>query len=675
MNISRLVVGLVAGAAAFITDTALRGAQVDLPTTQPNIIFFLVDDLGWTDINCKEGPNSEIYDNPGGEFDSRYYFTPNLAKLRNEGMRFTNAYAACPFCGPSRASILTGKYPAKMSFTNNNTHDQNQGRGPFRPDEMIFTEPVEPDLVRNLDPNQETSIAKALRSTGATDSQYLSCAIGKWHVYSEGTTGCTPEDHGFDFNVGGSHRGQPDGGNRHGWNFYRGKAWDKDYFPNLENAHTRYAPDWPIGSDSNTNNVDDKFEELDYLTGALTHRALEFIDLASHQSQPFFLYMSHYGVHSPMQAERVDTNGDEIITTDEPEVHADLFNKRSGRDQRHEIKLPATSKPYHTPFTYASMVKSIDESLGRIMDTLESKGMADNTILIFYSDNGGVEREGFTSNNPLRSEKTHGYEGGIKVPLIVWGPGIAAKGTCEVPVTGPDFFPTLIELAGIRLEEVENTSTIGFSKEKLDGVSLVPLLDGDSSDFHRENDPKSSTDDGAIFWHVPHYKHSAPYSAVIKDNKKFMRYWEDEDNLQNRRETEDGYFMSEKELYDLASNRGESANKNLYHSDYTTAENLEEILFNWLLNVEAKMPSAVKRENQNGVTQGWYSKWIADHDPSIEYTDPILEAINDAAEGDAITIYPGRLNEAIELSTVPNNVTIQSIDTALRTKQASRHNP
>ena len=197
--------------------------------------------------------------------------------------------------------------------------------------------------------------------------------------------------------------------------FYRGKNWAEDYYPNLENAYTRYASEWPIGPDSNANNIDDEFEELNYLTDALTHRALEFIDLVSHQSRPFFLYMSHYGVHSPMQAKRVDANGDGMITTDEPEVHVDLFKQRSGRDQRHEIKLPADRKPFHTPYSYASMVKSIDESLGRIMDALERRGLADNTILVFYSDNGGVEREGFTSNDPLRSEKTHAYEGGTRV--------------------------------------------------------------------------------------------------------------------------------------------------------------------------------------------------------------------------------------------------------------------
>jgi hypothetical protein len=186
-------------------------------------------------------------------------------------------------------------------------------------------------------------------------------------------------------------------------------------------------------------------------------------------------------------------------------------------------------------------------------------------------------------------------------------------------------------------------------------------LDGDSSDFHRENDPANPADDGAIFWHVPHYKHSAPYSAVLKGNTKFIQYWEDENNLKIREETEDGYFMEEKELYDLVSNRGESASENLYHNDSSTAENLKEILFKWLNRVEAKMPTAVKREDQSGVTQAWYSKWIASQDPSIDYIDPIWEAICHAAEGDTITIYPSSYNETIEILDLPKNVTIRSV--------------
>lgn len=608
--------------------------------TRPNIIFFLADDLGWTDINGMEGHDGQIYSNPGGEFDSRYFYTPNLAKLGDQGMRFIQAYASAPFCGPSRASILTGKYPARLGFTNNNTHDQTQGRGPFKLEEMIFTEPVEPDLVRNLDPSKETSIARALKTPLDGLPPYLSCAIGKWHVYSEGTIGMGPDAHGFDYHIGTSHRGAPDGRDRHGWNFYRGAGWSTDWYHRLEDAYLHYKPDWPIGDDEDGNQKDDAFEKLNYLTDALTHRALEFIDLASQQSRPFFLYLSHYGVHSPMQARRIDANQDGNIAPDDPEAHAPIFKARWGRDARHEINPPPGSRDYHTRYTYASMIKSLDESLGSIMDRLEDNGLSENTIICFFSDNGGVEREGFTSNNPLRSEKTHAYEGGTRVPLIVSGPDIPARSVCRIPVIGADFFPTLLELAGISLEAVEQASEIGFSQDLLDGVSLVPLLRNQEKAFHRENDPTTSLDDGALFWHVPHYKHSAPYSAVLKNNYKFIRYWEDQANLQNRVEGEDGYFMSEKELFHLTNNLAESGDENLNKTDSTLVKSMEEVLRGWLQNVDAKMPTAVKRVNKDGVVQAWYSHWLTMNDPNLIYENPIIEAQTHSNPEDTIIVYP-----------------------------------
>lgn len=307
-------------------------------SSRPNIVFILADDLGWTDLNCTEGPEGAIFPNGGGAADSRFYHTPNIARLRHEGMRFTRAYASAPYCGPSRVSILTGKYPARLKFTNNTTHNQEQGNGPFPLSEMNFTEPVEPDLVRNLDPRSETLIANALRGG---DGDFLSCLIGKWHVHQEGVEDMGPEAHGFDFNVGGSFRGSP--GREAGRSYYRGDGWDNIYFPNLERPHERYSGRWPVGPDVNSNGVNDRFEGIGYLTDALTFRALEFIELAWREDRPFFLYLSHYGVHAPMQAKRRDGNGDGRITPDDPEQDAVLFEGRWGRDGRHEIDLPGTA--------------------------------------------------------------------------------------------------------------------------------------------------------------------------------------------------------------------------------------------------------------------------------------------------------------------------------------------
>ena len=208
---------------------------------------------------------------------------------------------------------------------------------------------------------------------------------------------------------------------------------------------------------------------------------------------------------------------------------------------------------------------------------------------------------------------------------------------------------------------IEEASTIGFSKEEIDGVSLVPLLQAADSEFHRENDPGTAKDDGAIFWHVPHYKHSAPYSAIIKDNHKYIRYWEDHDSLQSRRETEDGFFMSEKELYNLQDNLSESPQKRLTAVHSSMEAELESTLLDWLKRVDAKMPTAVRRENKQGITQAWYSSWIAKQAPSSRYKDPVEEAIYNSSPGDKITIYPGNLTDSIALPHTPDGITTQSI--------------
>ncbi|MCB1123826.1 MAG: carboxylesterase family protein, partial [Verrucomicrobiae bacterium] len=212
------------------------------------------------------------------------------------------------------------------------------------------------------------------------------------------------------------------------------------------------------------------------------------------------------------------------------------------------------------------------------------------------------------------------------------------------------------------LEDVEKASTNGFSKKDIDGVSLVSLLDGDSSGFSRENDPADAADNGAIYWHVPHYKHSAPYSAVLRDQQKFMRYWEDGESLKNRPEPEDGYFLSEKELYDLSSNVGEEGDKNLCQTAPSLAKDLENTLYRWLASVDAIMPTAVKRTNKTGETQRWYSNWIVKNEPSLAYTNPIQAAVNEAVAGDKITVYPGDYLQNVDFSKLADQATVQSID-------------
>lgn len=592
----KMALGLLAGTAVMNSTLALPPAQAKGMITPPNIILFLVDDLGWTDINCKEGADKNgdpiTYTNSGGESDSSYYYTPNLAKLRNEGIRFTNAYAACPFCAPTRASLLTGKYPARLGFTHNadrtQEDDGNRTTFPFA-GHMTFREP---EHVNYLDPAKETLIPKAL---DAGSSDYLSASIGKWHLYKSGVTGGDPDSHGFDYNIGGSYRQSPlespDGSN-----FYRGGSWNNGYFPNLEAPNVVYdgsdgKPKWDIGDDN-----DADFRTEGYLTDALTHRALEFIDMSQNSNgKPFFLYMSHYAVHVPIQ----------------PPTTTNTFDPTGRADPRHD-----SSSTYS--LNYAKMIKSVDESLGMIMENVP-----DNTIIIFYSDNGGELRNEITSNKPLRRGKVHPYEGGTRVPLIVWEHNvpdinIIQNTTCDVPVTTPDIFPTILDMAGITLADVEAASTNGFDPDTIDGTSIVPLLDGDSNTTFDRNGNDNPNDD-AIFWHLPHYMRNVPFSSVIMGDHKFLRFWEDQDNIDTYINIPDFWGdrythgdMKVKELYDLSTNIEED--RNVYDQSSALAKSMERTLDKWLISVGAKMPTAAKGKNQNGADERWYSKWDGDVD-------------------------------------------------------------
>lgn len=292
------------------------------------------------------------------------------------------------------------------------------------------------------------------------------------------------------------------------------------------------------------------------------------------------------------------------------------------------------------------MLKSVDDSAGMIVQKLEELGILENTIVIFHSDNGGVERSGITSNLPLRSQKTHAYEGGVRVPLIVRGPGVVRNGTCDVPVTGPDFFPTFLELAGVTREAVAGLPGLALEAEELDGASLFPLFAGRSASFSRKDNPEAGASADAIFWHVPHYKHSAPYSAVAAGRLKFIRYWEDADALASRSELEGGFHMAERELYELESNIGEDARKNLAESNPEAVRNLERMLFAWLDDVDASMATAVKRTDSRGAVQRWYRTRRAKNGPPAADADPVARAVRESQPGDVITIYTNDIEEA-----------------------------
>lgn len=375
--------------------------------TSPNIIFILIDDMGWRDLGC---------------YGSTFYETPHLDQLAADGMRFTDAYAACPVCSPTRASLLTGKYPATLGIT-----DWIDARKRIHPARGKL---VDVPYIDHL-PTSETTVATRLRERG-----YATWHVGKWHL---GGPDYYPDRHGFDVNIGGWEAGSPSNGYFSPWGF-----------PTLA--------DGPEG---------------EYLTDRLTDEAIALIRQNSEASeQPFFLNLWYYSVHTPIQAKAEKIAKYEAkarkLGLDKVQTFAegDFFPCEHKQDQRITRRL-VQSDP-----VYAAMIESLDENIGRLLAELDATGQRENTLVIFTSDNGGLATaEGSpTSNAPLAEGKGWMYEGGTREPLLVRWPGVVQPGsTCGTPVTSPDLFPTLCEVSGI-----EATGDPG-----LEGESLVRLFNGE----------------------------------------------------------------------------------------------------------------------------------------------------------------------------------------------------
>jgi arylsulfatase A-like enzyme len=450
-----------------------------------NFVFFLIDDLGWTDLGC---------------FGSTFYETPNIDRLAAQGMRFTSAYAACPVCSPTRASIMTGKYPARVGITN---------YIPGRRDGKL----IEPDYLFNM-PLEEVTVAEAFKEAG-----YRCGFVGKWHLCNgpqEETY--RPDRQGFDVNKGGFTASAPRG---------RKSAFEGGYFPPYDNP---VLPDGPKG---------------EYLTDRLTAEAVAFIEAS--KDRPFFLYLSHYGVHNPQQAraeyvQKYKAKLEHMPVADQAEFIAE------GASQARQIQ----NQP-----VYAAMVQSVDDSVGRVMAALEQVGFADNTAIVFMSDNGGLSTsEGSpTSNVPLRAGKGWLYEGGVREPMIVKWPGVAKAGAiCEAVVTSTDFYPTMLEMAGLAPKPDQH----------VDGKSFVPALK-----------QQRAFDRGPIFWHFPHYGNQGgiPGGAVRSDVWKLIEFYED----------------MHVELYNISEDLSEKNNLAAQMPD--RAQELRSMLHAWRKEVNAKMPT------------------------------------------------------------------------------------
>jgi len=439
--------------------------KLEIEEKKPNIILFLIDDLGWKDV---------------GYMGSKFYETPNIDELAKQGMIFTNAYSNAPNCAPSRASLLTGKYSPQHKIYTVGTSER--GRTDRR--KLI---PIKNNIT--LDPDHIT-IAEIL-----SKNDYRCISIGKWHLGSLPEYGPTAQ--GFDYNLAGNHTGHPE-----------------SYFSPYKNK-----------------NLTDGINK-EHLPERLTSEAIKFI--TDNKTNPFFLYLPFYSVHTPLQAKQ------NII---------DKYRKKE-KDE------------FHNNPTYAAMIESVDDGIGRILKHLANLNLDDNTIVIFLSDNGGHGE--VTSMSPLRGSKGMLYEGGIRVPMIVkWTNRIKQNSVCDTNVIGSDLLPTILSLTGVSTQE----------DLLIDGENLSSLFFKDGN-FFRE----------AIYWHFPaylegkargardEYFRTRPGSAIKMGDWKLIEYFED----------------SHLELYNLKEDIEE--NKNLADIRPDKKKQLYNKLVEWRKSLKAPIP-------------------------------------------------------------------------------------
>lgn len=467
---------------AFALLIAHAGAAQPVDSAKLNFVLILVDDLGWMDLSCQ---------------GSDYYRTPNVDRIAAEGMRFTNGYAACAVCSPTRAAVQTGRYPGRIGVTDwIRSLFQRGGLGTPAQNPTEYVGGRNQALLCPPNPywmeHAEITIAEALHDDG-----YKSAYIGKWHL---GDESWYPTGQGYDVNRGGCDYGQPP------------SYFDPFNQPGHKHEMIRAGiPGLPGRKPGQY----------------LTHReAEEAVDLITQwKDEPFFLQVGHYAVHTPIQAI--------------PEVAAKYEQAgRTGQNAK-----------------YAAMVESVDDSTRDILETLDQLGIADRTVLIFTSDNGGLDNGGNpTDNAPLRSGKGYPYEGGIRVPFLVRWPGVTPAGSVsDQPVCSIDIFPTIMEATGVDLP----------ADRTIDGLSLVPhLRSAGTTPLQRDE----------LIWHFPHYRHApGPYSIIRKGDWKLIHF-----------------YAGSQELYNLKNDLAEEHNLVDQHPDQVLL--LEQRLMTRLREMNAKLP-------------------------------------------------------------------------------------
>ena len=459
-------------------------AATALPAAdKPSFLFLLADDLGWRDLGC---------------FGSQFYETPHIDKLAASGMRFTNAYAACQVCSPTRASILTGKYPQRTFVT-----DFISPAGTNQPEQWSRNTVLMPAPYSDRLPLEEVTIAEALKEAG-----YATFFAGKWHL---GPAGFWPENQGFDINKGGIEQGGPYGGKR--------------YFSPYGNPRLEDGPDG------------------EHLPDRLASETVKFIE--ANRNKPFLAYLSFYSVHTPLMARK-----------DLERKYAEKALKIRFAGPRFLPEGAREARQVQDHAIYGGMVEAMDLAAGKVLAAIERLGLGDNVVVFFMSDNGGLSTsEGSpTANLPLRGGKGWIYEGGIREPMIVRAPGLTAPGSaCETPVTSTDFYPTILDLAGLPLRPGQH----------LDGKSITPLLRG------------ATMDRGPLYWHYPHYgNQGGSPSGAIRDGRWKLVEWYEDGRL---------------ELFDLEQDLGEHYDVAQLHPE--RVREMHRMLQEWRSEVGARMPS------------------------------------------------------------------------------------
>ena len=431
-----------------------------------------------------------------GYSGSTYYETPNIDRIAQEGFIFTQGYAASRVCSPSRASLMTGKFTARHGITDwIGARSGAAWREANRHDILLPA-----DYVHSL-PKEDISMAAAMKKAG-----YKTFFAGKWHLGSDGDH---PEDHGFDINLGGWDKGSPIGG------YF--SPWNNPKLPNKEPG-----------------------ENLSMRLGAETASFIE-----ANKDSTFFAYLSFYAVHGPIQT-----------TQEKWKKYQQKAVDKGVPEQGFEMERVLPIRTTQDNPVYAGLLEAMDDAIGLVLAKLDELGLADNTIIVFTSDNGGVASgDAFsTSNLPLRGGKGYQWEGGIREPFLIKVPWLNGNGKqISTPVIGTDFYPTLLDLAELPLRP----------EQHMDGQSLKPLLNG------------GTLTDRSLYWHYPHYGNQGgePSSIIRKGDWKLIHYWED-----NR-----------EELYQLANDPAEKQDLSQTQTDKRVE--LSQELMKWLTEVNANFPS------------------------------------------------------------------------------------